>query len=103
MRYSKKLLLVLLVLTASFAFSDPVQAAFGSQGGAEGEGNVVTDKHARGTRYSGPLTIYFEQNGIIGSVNMYIFLRLEEKRIFMMDFLVMPMMSQRPSKVCKVL
>ena len=79
MKILKKLLFVFLAVTLTLVFSDPLLAAFGSQGGAGGEGGVVPDENCVGTAtYRGPLTIYFSNFDIFnGTVDMYFFLRLK--------------------------
>lgn len=78
MRSIKGLLFMLLAIAVVFTFGQPAWAAFGSQGGATGSGGIVVDKDAPGTKYSGPLTIYYVP--IEGSSNyeLNFFLRLRK-------------------------
>lgn len=59
MKPIKKLLIILLALTMVFTFGQPAFAEFGSQGGSNGEGGIQVDPNAKGTKYVGPLTIYY--------------------------------------------
>lgn len=78
MKRFKELLIVLLALAVVFAFGAPALAAFGSQGGATGAGGIQVDPNAPGTKYEGPLTIYYVPAEGIGNYNMYFFLRLRK-------------------------
>lgn len=80
MKTVKKVLFILLAISVSLVVSDPSLAAFGSQGGAGGEGGIVVVKDASGTKYEGPLTIYYDKESIDnpGYANFYFFLRLRK-------------------------
>ena len=77
MKPIKGLLIVLLAMAVVFTFGQSALAAFGSQGGAGGEGGIEVVKDAPGTKYSGPLTIYYTSSGI-GLYNMHFFMRLRK-------------------------
>ena len=77
MKPIKELLIVLLAIAVVFVFGAPALAAFGSQGGATGAGGIQVYPNAPGTKYEGPLTIYYVPAGT-NTFDMYFFLRLRK-------------------------
>jgi len=80
MKIFKSLSFVLIMVAMVLVVSHEVQAR-GCSVGAEGEGNIVVDSKASGTKYPGMLTIYYMESGS-GDSNMHLFLRLQDKKEF---------------------
>lgn len=80
MRPIKQLLVVLFVLTMVFFTGQVAFALIGSQAGADGEGGITVYPNASGTKYEGPLTIYYlpasSESG--SEKNMHFFMRLRK-------------------------
>jgi hypothetical protein len=76
MKANKKLLLILLSTALVLCAAGVTFALVGSQAGDEGSG-IQTNPNAPGTKYEGPLTLYFS-DGEDGSSDLNMFLRLRK-------------------------
>ena len=80
METTKRLFCVSFILTMVFCFSQTAFALVGSQAGAGGEGGITVYPNAPGTKYEGPLTIYYlpATSGDTTKKNMHFFMRLRK-------------------------
>jgi hypothetical protein len=75
----KRIAFIFLTLFMVFAFGQSAMALVGSEPGTNGSGGIVVNPNAPGTKYEGPLTIYYVPDpDHTGFSFMHIFLRLRK-------------------------
>ena len=74
----KRLFFIFLALFMVISFSQSASALVGSESSANGTGGITVYPYAKGTKYVGPLTIYYVFDQASGNYNMYFFLRLKK-------------------------
>jgi hypothetical protein len=79
MKTTKGLILSLVMMAMILTWVQQAEAARGSQVGADGESVIEVFPNAPGTKYSGPLTIYYIQDPYMaGYYFMHFFMRLRK-------------------------